>query len=416
MRDELTALLSPCHKLAGMLFIFVAGVLPVLSLFNNRAIVPVCIVLAIFVIIAWGPVQFWLHLRSLSLWTKTLGVGFFLWAGASVFWAPDFLQSLTTFGKLIGTVIIGFALIGSASFLFDNVARRALWAAFFSTIIVSLLLLGDIYSGGLFSMNVLGKGIHAPYGAFWFKPAATILAIAMWPITLFLWRDQQRLLSILAFGLSIAVMNAISVNTGLIATIMGMVVAVCFLAMGSLRAWIAIGLLSTAFMATPVIVGAVLEPEEITSELSLVSPAQNSIAYRLHIWHFAANAFFEKPITGWGLNASRHLGSDVVVSDSVRGEIGEAIPLHPHNAVLQLFLELGIVGAVLALGLICRILLRLGHSDWPPADRIFAVGMFTAIVLFYAVSFSAWSSWWNTYLCYAVALFVVARRSRIEME
>lgn len=402
------------QKLARILFIFVSGALPILVLFNHRAIVPVCVVLAITVFIAWGPLQVWQFFRSLSIWTKSLGIAFFLWAGVSIFWAPDFSQSITTLGKLFGTAFVGLVLVGASSFMFDGIGHRALWVTFLSTVSVSCLLLIDIYSNGLFSLNVLGKGIHAPYGAFWFKPAATLLAIAMWPVAIFMWRKRQRALSGFSIVLAIAVMDAIGVNTGLLATIIGMATAVCFLALGSLRAWIAIGALSVAFLVTPIIVGSVLEPKEITKELSLSSPAQNSIAYRLHIWHFAANAFFEKPISGWGLNSSRHLGNNTFVSDSARGEIGEAIPLHPHNAVLQLFLELGIVGAVLILGLVCRVLLLLSHDDWPPADRIFAVGMFTAIVLFYAVSFSTWSSWWNTYLCYAVTLFIVARRSHIE--
>lgn len=404
------------QKIAGMSFVIVTGMLPVLALFNNRAIVPICAVLAAIVFFAWGPSKAWVFLRTLSIWTKVFIGGFFVWAALSVFWAPDMTQSARTLAKLMGTAFIGLALIGSAAALFDAYARRILWFAFITFISVSCLLLVDIYSGGIFSKNVLGKGIYAPYGAFWLKPAASLLAIAMWPIAAFLWRDQRRFLAGFVIVLSIAVLHAIGVNTGLIATVLGMVIAVCFLAMGSRRSWIAIGVLSLVYMATPVIVGSVLQPKEITSELSLVSPAQNSIAYRLHIWHFAANAFFDKPFTGWGLNSSRFIGSDEVVSDAVRGEIGEAIPLHPHNAILQIFLELGIVGAVLILTLLGRVLLRMGADGWPPSDRVFAIGMFAAILLFYSASFSAWSSWWNAYLCYAVALFHVARRSHIEVE
>lgn len=404
------------QKLEGWLFALVGGTLPVLALFNHRAIVPVCAVLAVVVFFQWGPSKVLSFLRSLSVWTKGLGIGFFLWAGVSSFWAPDVLQSLTTLGKLSGTVFIGVVLIGSAGILFDRHAHRILWTTFISTVVVSSLLLVDIYSGGVFSLNVLGKGIHAPYGAFWFKPAATLLAIAMWPVAAFMWRIGRRTHAAFVFILGVAVMDAISVNTALLATILGLVIAVCFLALGRLRAWVAIVVLSVAIFATPIIAGSILKPQEITSDLSLVSPAQNSIAYRLHIWHFAANAFFEKPITGWGLNSSRHLGSGQVVSDPVRGVIGEAIPLHPHNSVLQIYLELGVIGAVLVLGLLCRVLLRLGHEGWKPADRIFAVGMFSAILLFYVVSFSTWSSWWNVYICYAVALFEVARRAPIERE
>ncbi len=416
MGDNAATPLPFRQKLAGMSFVVVTGTLPVLALFNNRAIVPVCAVLAAIVFFAWGPSKVWDFLKALSTWTKILVGGFFVWAALSIFWAPDMSQSARTLVKITGTGFLALALIGPAAFLFNGYARKILWVAFISLVSVSCLLLVDIYTGGIFSKNVLGKGIYAPYGAFWLKPAASLLAITIWPIAAFLWRDQRRYLAGFVIILSIAVLHAISVNTGLIATILGMAIAICFLAMGSRRSWIAIAVLSMVYLATPIIAGSVLQPKEITSELSLVSPAQNSIAYRLHIWHFAANAIFDKPATGWGLNSSRFIGSDEVVSDAVRGEIGEAIPLHPHNAVLQIFLELGIVGAVLVLALLGRVLLRLGADGWPPSDRVFAIGMFAAILLFYSASFSAWSSWWNAYLCYAVALFNVARQSHIEVE
>lgn len=399
---------------AGWAFAIVGGTLPVLALFNHRAIVPVCAVLAVIVLFQWGPSKALGHLRLLSIWTKCLGVGFFIWAGMSAFWAPKMSESLTTLGKISGTALMGLVLIGAAASLFDKQANRVLWIAFISTVAVSCLLLVDIYSGGVFSRNVLGKGIHAPYGAFWFKPAATMLAIAMWPIAAFMWRTGRRALALFSFVLAVAVMDAIGVNTGLLSTMLGLFIALFFVAMGRLRAWISIGVLAIAVFATPLIVGSVLKPQEITPSLSLASPAQNSIAYRLHVWHFAANAFFEKPVTGWGLNSSRHLGKGEVVSDSLRGEIGEAIPLHPHNSVLQIYLELGVVGALLIFGLLCRVILRLGAGDWKRSDRIFAFGMFTAVLLFYVVSFSTWSSWWNAYLCYVVALFEVARRSSLE--
>jgi O-antigen ligase len=55
---------------------------------------------------------------------------------------------------------------------------------------------------------------------------------------------------------------------------------------------------------------------------------------RLNIWTFAADHVQSHPFRGWGLDASR--------------TFGPAIPLHTHNAQLQLWLELGAIGAALA--------------------------------------------------------------------
>lgn len=402
-------------KIASIGFAAMAVALPTIALFNNRAIVPLCALLAVMVAWAWRPQNIYTYVRGISPLTRYLLAGLFLWMAVSILWSMNPARSLVTLGKLSATVLLALTLIGPAWFLFDKFARQILWTAFGATTILSLLLVGDVYSGGIFSLNVLGKGIHAPYGAFWFKPAATALVISVWPISLFLWKRGRFALTVFSIILSLVMVQAIGVNTGIIATVAGLVAGIVFCQLRAWRTWAAIGLLSVTFVSAPIIMGPVLEPENITPELSR-SPAQHSIAYRLHIWHFAANTFLEKPLGGWGLGASRYVGDGQNVYDSVRGEIGEAIPLHPHNSVLQIFLELGVIGALLVLALIGRIIFRLGRADWSPPDRVFAFGMFVTILLIYAVSFSAWSSWWNAFVCYAVALFSIARRSHIKVE
>src|SRR6185503_20527219 len=61
-------------------------------------------------------------------------------------------------------------------------------------------------------------------------------------------------------------------------------------------------------------------------------PQTDSI--RLDYWSHAIDWIAMRPLKGWGLDASR--------------VFGPGIKLHPHNAPLQVWLELGVVGAVLA--------------------------------------------------------------------
>ena len=65
-----------------------------------------------------------------------------------------------------------------------------------------------------------------------------------------------------------------------------------------------------------------------------------SAGHRLLIWSFTGDRIAERPLTGWGLDASRAIPGG---RDPIRP--GEAwMPLHPHNAALQLWLELGAPG------------------------------------------------------------------------
>ncbi len=68
-----------------------------------------------------------------------------------------------------------------------------------------------------------------------------------------------------------------------------------------------------------------------------------SAGHRLLIWSFVGDRIAEHPLRGWGLDSSRAIpgGRDPIRPDETW------LPLHPHNAPLQLWLELGVPGAVL---------------------------------------------------------------------
>lgn len=102
---------------------------------------------------------------------------------------------------------------------------------------------------------------------------------------------------------------------------------------------------------------------------------------RIDIWQFTAARLFEKPWLGWGFNASRNFG--------------EAIPLHPHNMPLQVGMELGYVGLVIAAAFWVVLILRIGHErpegmDSRPYGLAVTAGFFTISCL----SFGIWQEWW----------------------
>jgi O-antigen ligase len=102
---------------------------------------------------------------------------------------------------------------------------------------------------------------------------------------------------------------------------------------------------------------------------------------RLNIWAFAANKIVEHALRGWGIDASRMFGN--------------AIPLHTHNAALQLWLELGALGAALAAAFFAWVLYRV--VAWTGANRrdgAMAVATVTAYVMIGGLSFGVWQEWW----------------------
>lgn len=100
---------------------------------------------------------------------------------------------------------------------------------------------------------------------------------------------------------------------------------------------------------------------------------------RMGYWRHAADWISDHPLRGWGLDASRMFAP--------------GIRLHPHDAPLQIWLELGVIGAVAAAVLWVVIFMRLRRSR-PDAALAAAAGSAVAYLVFNAVSFGVWQEWW----------------------
>ena len=84
----------------------------------------------------------------------------------------------------------------------------------------------------------------------------------------------------------------------------------------------------------------------------------------------------------------------------------EPLPLHPHNAVLQVWLELGAVGALIGLGLLLAILRAIGRMLDNRLPRAAALGMFTSGLALASFSFGIWQSWWLSSILFSAAFLI----------
>lgn len=112
---------------------------------------------------------------------------------------------------------------------------------------------------------------------------------------------------------------------------------------------------------------------------ALMQAQPQSYAMRLGFWRHAVGWIADHPIRGWGLDASRVFGPGII--------------LHPHDAALQVWLELGGVGAVLAAAFWVLSLRRLERLK----PDVAAIGLGASAVVFLwfgAVNFGEWQEWW----------------------
>lgn len=127
---------------------------------------------------------------------------------------------------------------------------------------------------------------------------------------------------------------------------------------------------------------------------------------RLGVWRSALAVIGEAPIFGVGMDASRAYGAAFTQG----GQTFQAIPLHPHSLGLQVWLELGFVGAAL-LAAAALSAVWIGAQRLPRA----AQAAFAALLVLHSVlanvSFGAWQEWWVSLPFITGALIALAARS-----
>lgn len=131
---------------------------------------------------------------------------------------------------------------------------------------------------------------------------------------------------------------------------------------------------------------------------TIQSKVELSWSMRMDYWRHAMDWTRDHPIRGWGLDASRVFGPGIV--------------LHPHDNALQFWLELGLVGVLLAAAFWWVVLNRLRRDGPDPAAAAVA-GSAAVYLLFGALNFGAWQDWWlslGALLAVAAALLLPGKQ------
>jgi hypothetical protein len=244
-----------------------------------------------------------------------------------------------------------------------------------------------------------------------FDRGATTLSLAIWPALLALQGRSKRWVSAALIVVILLVVLTLKSRTAMLCLVLAL--ALWPLARAFPRACagvVAVGLvlLVAAFPAMPLTTDAVVRIHQAAPRLD------NSAIHRFAIWHFAIDRITERPLLGWGLDASRALpGGNEKVDDPGLSEIARAgavwMPLHPHNAALQWRLELGLPGAALATLAVLVILWRVSSpAAGPPGVQAAALSLAAAALVIAMLSYGFWQAWWQCSLWLIAALAIAA--------
>jgi O-antigen ligase len=141
--------------------------------------------------------------------------------------------------------------------------------------------------------------------------------------------------------------------------------------------------------------------------LAAADALKGSAGHRLLIWSFVGDRIGERPFTGWGLDAARAIPGG---KEEVRPGLTR-LPLHPHNAALQLWLELGMPGAALIALFVGWLWLGLAGAPWPRLYAAAVGGSLTAALAAAFAAYGVWQEWWLGTLGLALFLILVMARA-----
>ncbi|MCW2245766.1 O-antigen ligase [Azospirillum fermentarium] len=237
------------------------------------------------------------------------------------------------------------------------------------------------------------------------KRAAAALAVLVWPVALMLYHRWGAR----AAAAVLVLMAAVSLGQSSRSALAGL--AAGGLVLLAVRRWPAAavreGLMAVTVAAFAGAVPAALVAERV-AHLSDAGWLFQSARHRVEIWDRAATKILESPWLGLGLDSSRAVPAGGVTSKFEPMD-NTLLPLHPHNAFLQVWFELGAAGAVLATALLLLVLRavgRLAAGDQPLALALYAAGLTLS-----SMAYGLWQAWWMAALMAAALLTALAVRS-----
>ena len=326
-------------------------------------------------------------------WELVAGFAFLAWVAASFLWSPhDDPQQVWKTCLGIPLYLLFVLRVGSL----EGAWRRRIEASLmFLVFALGLTLLAEVLLDGAgtrafkLAEEDFGGMSMADVNTFVYRSlghAAVPLILLSVPAGLIAWRDGGPLV-----GVAIVVLAGISafafetqVNAAafILASVAALMTAFWPRTMVTIAFGVTAGMLVVMPLALPELIA--LIPQGLRDALPL------SWVWRLEIWTYAGELIRDNPWIGYGLDASRPLNRELLLE----GFTVEALPMHPHNATLHVWLETGAVGAVLLATTLVAMGGRIaGAQNLSRLQAVGAVWVFVVYVSLIVFSYGVWQEW-----------------------
>lgn len=397
-------------------------VLP-MAVFVPKGLAPL-IILTFLIVVAnvprLGSISGWLELsRTNALFIAT--VVMFLLGIVSSAWSTTPQQSLTA-AITVGAMLfmgVGVSRIGS---LISDQDRDIVERYIFFGGLFGFALLGTEYLTNSF-MNrqiliILDKGVLPQTDlSHRLNSASSVGAMYIWPWCLILFSRLTLLPAVLLAGASLSVFAFSHASAPLVSVIVGCVIfSISYFFYRQISLVFALASV-TAICLMPLGPRLISSPTEPGSSLHFLP---YSSVHRLFIWQTTAKHIQERPVLGHGFDTARSFydkkNLEIIEffpdqpSKAWKNQF-EPIPLHPHNGVLQIWLEMGILGALALVGILLAIINAISRNCRTAIEIATAYATLSSALVLVSVSYGIWQNWWLATLMFIGVISVFSNLS-----
>ena len=327
------------------------------------------------------------------------------WSAASMSWSPAsnvVVHSGKDFGRLTVLhmalqLLLSGAFVMAAARMRRRTAQTGIrWLGYGLLALAAVLVVESVEQAEIFKrvQGLIGKAVRPDIAVVNVSQGSYALVTLMWPAAVAMGLRKRRLWSVFLAAAVVLSTILLHGDSPSLALLLASLVFSAVFVLG--RAAIAVlgGLASAYWLGAPAGVLGLMSAGVFQSLHGRLPPSWDA---RLNIWTFTVGQWLRHPFLGRGMDASR--------------AFPHLIPLHPHDAALQVWFELGAPGALIMaafwLLLFWRIL-KTAH------DRLFAAtacATATTYLTIGAISFGVWQEWWIALGAFALAACIALRLS-----
>lgn len=405
--------------------------LPLVATLKGKGTVVLIVLLCLLHLKDFYIHRFALKEKTLNYIKSPLGkwsIAFVLWCFGSSIWSEFSLRSLTNAGRYGLLGLVGFYLYGVLTLLSPQ-KKDVFCKAFVRGFVLYLaFFFVEIY---VFPIGSLLYTDSSTFNSQLFIKGTVNFGFLFWPFLFFILEKYKKISFSKILFLSTVLIGLILLKTKPDAARAGFLLAFfgSWIVYYKPKATYAFSVVFVLFsLITPWIFKSHLISERLGEAFHYLP---TSYQHRLIIWHEMGKKTLEHPLLGHGFDYGTTLTKGPImclkagkINWSLNPQKIELIPpyetgcsyvfsSHPHNGIVQVWIELGLIGVLLLLCIFWTLVLKIARME-NPRERATYFGLLLFYEIMMLVSSGLWQKWIGATVILALLAIHVVKKSRLD--